>query len=881
MKFYNKIIIIAIFLINSNILLADTEEICIKEPNSFEYNSPDDLLNQDKFKIIENSRCWHVYSIKDNIGIYENEALTKTISHNSSFLDKFKVIRRKEDHPNFFYVSGSSVSGWAKITDFVTLRHAYQDKNRISYKALIVNRVDSVSKDISNSIIARSSPNTSAKQYEEIKVLELPYVYSFYPSIKKPTYVLIGKKSYFVPYQDDENGQNSIKKVILGWVPFERVILWNTREAFEPNTERKYPIYYFKEKKDLVDYYNKEYQNDITPTCDHIPSDDLLSAHQETVKRIESKPCQYYININREALPDAAFRYPIFKDNTPTEKKYKGNLFYIGIPDTKAPSVALNNINNNMPTGRDIVFLIDATRSMEQYIPLVIKIVFKIMEEFKQKTEQFYEQYGKHGNDFHNELRFGIFVYRDPACGTGEFEKIIDLTQRSKKISSALYQINTPPCGDEFGSTYYLESLYLGIGKTIKNVDWNENSLKKIIVIGDAGDIENADQNGDSDNSKKIADLLSDQNISLNAIQIINTPDLSKFDEEKAKLAKQLFKKAQKDFSKDILSIINNFAMNDKKILELPRVRDFFKENYDKYTNEIQDLIAETTYDEKRDDICWKISKDRWSIDCLKVNKDLTKKDKAKFTKKVNDSIKELSHQLYQTRDILEQIKAKNKIVCYEQSNNSYRPEITRSVLMELIKRIGKSKAYNKKKVWSVDQIIEEGAKELDKYLKSDPKFFTKAYALFKHPKKMSEDPNQFIKKIFINKTDLETLHDIVRTILEVYQGVPPTNILVDLWKVLVRKITKEQFDPKQEYSKSIKQYIDIHMGIKLKSEHPFLTYTYKEIEQGKVLKTDFDAFINQLMNCKEKIYNLLYNEKISNKIVYEDYFWINASDLL
>ena len=878
MKFYYKIFFIAIFLINSKILLA---KLCVGIPNSFKYNSTNDLLNQKQLDtIFIPDECWNVFSIKENINIYKSEELKKIINNDSLFLDRFEVISRGKEDVNVLRVkkvSDTAVSGWAKITDFITLPHAYRDENKISYKAMIVNKVDSLSKDIKNSIIARSSPDTSAKQYgQDINVLQLPYVYSFYPSINNPNYILIGKNSFFLPSLEDENDPYSIKKVILGWIPFERVILWNTREAFEPNTERVYPIYCFKEKKDLIDYYNAEYPNEITPICGHIPSDDLLSAHIDIVKNIESEPCQY--SINREAMPDDVFRYPIFKDNTPTEKKYKGNLFYIGIPDAKSPPVILKNII--MPTGRDIVFLIDATKSMEDFIPLVIHIVLEMMEEFRQKTEdlyQSYEQYRIDRDPFHNELRFGIFVYRDPSCGTKEIEKIINLTQNSKKILLALDSIKTPICGDKFGSTYYLESLYLGIKKTIGFVDWTPNSMRKIIVIGDAGDIQNADLNEDSGTSKKIAELLCEKKISLSAIQIINHPDLNNsFNEDNAKKAKTLFTNAQKNFSKDILSIINNIARNEKNKLE--NFREFYKEEYDEVKNEIKDLISETTYDKKREEICWKISKGRWSIDCLEVGKDY----KNNFTKKVKTLTRELSKELYQTRDILEKIMAKNKIVYFQQSDEkSYRPDIARGVITDLIKRIGKNKAGSNKESWSEEKIIQEGTKELIYYLEKNPNFFTTAYVLFKHPKKMSEESKQFIKKIFINRKDLQSLHEIISLIIDRYQGIAHPNTLLDLWEELLKKITKEKLNTKQKYSESINQLIYIHMGIKLKSEHPFLTHTRKEILQGKIYKTNINDFLMTLRNCEKKISNLLENKKKSHKIFYEEYYWVNASDLL
>jgi len=887
MKLYYSLILIVIFLFQTSLLLAENNSQCEWMPDPFEYNSPDELLNKEEGKIKTMPlNCWYVFAIKDNIELYKSQEkkTKKKLSREIEFLERFKVTDKIK---NDIYVendSDTAISGWGALTDFVSLSQACKRDNRISYKALIVNKVKDMKEEFNNKLIARCSPSPEARQNGNyINVLNIAYIYSFYPNIKNPTYLLIGNKSYYHSFyetiEEVQYKKDSINNVILGWIPFDRAMLWNTREAFKPNKNRIHPIYYFHKKEYLIDYYSN-YSNDITPTCDNIPtckknSDHILVIHPDKVKKIQksSTEPEIYTNIfETKEWPQGAFQFPIIDEEVEDKsfkKAFEKDIFCIGIPAAKSP--LLENIK--MPTGRDIVFLIDATKSMSNFIPLVIEIVSDIMNKFYQKREDSIKR---------NDLRFGIFVYRDPVCefiGVEEVETLIDLTKNEKDISSALKDINIPICHEnEESAAYFVESLYRGIEETINRADWQPDSMRKIIVIGDAGDIKNVDTVDNSIlslTSKKIADLLSKKNISISAIQIIdNKIEKYKFEQQRK------FVEAQQFFCKNICSIINRISQNEKKKLE--RFREPLQDEFDEIDNNFKQLINKTDDIINSSDICVPISESRWSLDCLDVDLD-DESYKFDLGQKVRILTKELSQQLYQTKDILNKIITKDKIVystLSDQSDKIYKPQLVPGVLEKLVKRIGKSKARKQ----DSDDIIQLGIDALNDYIRDDPKFFTKAYVLYNTPNINFNNHKQpqFIKTIFLQENEVEEIYRPLVEIIERRGGGVTKRFLMELWKDLVLAITGEAFKPAadKQKSKSLQEIFYNHKGIKLPSNHKFLTVTYKELEQGVFKANDYTNFRKYFMDCKKRLEKILGSNNESYNIFEDKYYWLENSDL-
>ncbi|KPA15763.1 conserved hypothetical protein, secreted [Candidatus Magnetomorum sp. HK-1] len=827
----------------------------LKAPNPFKYNSPEELWDVASPSIETILNDWYVFANQDDFFLYEDMS-SKNQVHKTSFLEKYKVIEKKS---RFLFVEtydDLKIRGWGNIENFITIPHALRTANTITYKALLVNRLKPIEGNV-NTVIPLRSPSPKAKSYgPEIKILEFANIYSFYPDQKDPEYLLIGKLDVFFPLAPDRYS-HSVKRVLLGWVPAERVLIWNTREALQPNPKRKHPIYYFKKKDDLVSYYNNN-QTDVFPSNKVIPScedsNNILVISPDNENTIDKKK-----------WPFDAFRYAVI------DKSNINEPFHIGI--SNAIPAVIQVIEGSMPTGRDVVFLVDATKSMEKYIPLAIKIAKKIMNDFREKQKIQREGIEKLDVDLpQNDLRFGIAVYRDYKCQSDVFEIIGELTCDQDNVNSYLKNIKTTICHETEGDpAYYPEALFRGIKDAAIAMNWNSKAMKQIILIGDAG---NDSRNMDHLTSKKIANVLVQKNISFSAIQIINVP----FNDD--------YESAQRSFCKDIRLIINGIASE-----ELIKAVNFDKQelmvqetDYKLIKKEIQSIVDKTSSNTCCiHKVCCPVSKSRWSLECLNVDDSY----QDQFNRQVEFQIQNLAQQLYETKDLLEKIRIKDKIIFKTDPNTpnySFRPQLMLGILSELIHKLGANVAKEKfpNKDHSQEMIIKLGINELNEYLNEAPEFFTDAYVMYRRPgKTYKNDPDQFEKMVLFQKKEIEKLLFPLSFLEDNYQcQIHPENIKT-IWIEFLKGIIGVTDSKYVDKSKSMKELYEKQYGISLRSKHPLLSISYKEICQNltNYESETLDQLGVYLCECQDKLKNIYHNSKYFSMFG-QKYLWVEASIL-
>ena len=178
--------------------------------------------------------------------------------------------------------NGIEEVGWVDIEAMLILDYAYRDpKSTITHKGVLINDPEAISENSLqniNIVFPLYAPKSGAQEIVEnrIRILDFLNIYQYHYTHKPDPltkvnskvvdYVLIGKK-LSLPWErslensvrdlnSEKRTLNPIKSVILGWVPRARLMLWETREAIEPNPERKQPIYYFRHSKDLEKFYD-------------------------------------------------------------------------------------------------------------------------------------------------------------------------------------------------------------------------------------------------------------------------------------------------------------------------------------------------------------------------------------------------------------------------------------------------------------------------------------------------------------------------------------------------------------------------------------------------------------------------------------------------
>ena len=850
-------------------------------PDPYLYKRPSEIWDKEKFEGMM-MNPWVVFAAREGLRLYHQADETSRVTYTALFLDIFEVMQKKGRYIFVENDAAPEIKGWGRIEQFIILPHAIKTKHSITHKAVLINKLQRIQGSI-NIVNPLNAPHKKATPTgKQLKILEFANIYLYYPSERNPTYVLLGKKPFFYPFE--ENAIGSVENTILGWVPAERVFTWDTREAFQPSKDRKNPIYYFSNKKDMLSYYQKHPDDNKFPTCDNVPTCKSQKDQELLVisPDIDSK-------IDRSPWPPEAFRYAILEQGTDS-----GQPFLIGVPGaTPDISRITQHIEKQSKVSevRDVVFLIDATKSMEPYLVLAGKIAKKIMDKFRLKKEKLKEI---------GELRFGAAIYRDYADELPyQYEVVEDLTTQVRLMKNRLEHISVRRNFERPNDpAYYPEAVFQGIVHCVRGMNWKQGSRKLVIHIGDAG---NHSRGQDRFKENDIARLLVDNDISYSAILITSETN------NKGRIY------ARKLFCKQTRTIINETAqiwweevakMENDRILPVEKAIEI-KEDLEKLIDSAGALDCCQS-----DLSCCPCGDRRWTLRCVSTDHD--------YERTISKQIDKLANQLFEVKSMLEifrtgripslakkqQIK---KVETPKETSVSYRPQLMPGVVKSLVKRIGEdliSRMNDKNVRHKASQILGSdmvnnlsnpnirkeairklGTHELSKYLKADAQFFTRAYVMLKRPgKKYKNDPDQMTKMVIFQRKELERLLQPLTIFKEKYHcQLHPGNIK-RIWRdfmlAIIGESDEEYIDPEIKNA-SFEELYKQQYGIALRKKHPLLKISYVNIDAGMIPSgIDIGALQKYLCHSQRQLKKLYDSSERFFKVFGDEYIWVEA-DLL
>ena len=854
-------------------------------PDPYLYKRPSEIWDKDKFEGMM-MNPWVVFAAREGLRLYQQADETSRVTYTALFLDKFEVTQKKGRYIFVENDAAPEIKGWGRIEQFIILPHAIKTKHSITHKAVLINKLKRIQGSV-NIVNPLNAPHQKATPTgKQLKILEFANIYLYYPSERNPTYVLLGKKPFFYPFEETAIG--SVDNTILGWVPAERVFTWDTREAFQPGNNRKHPIYYFSKKEDLLSYYKSHPKDNEFPTCKNVPSckknknegkdSELLVVSPDVGKKIDRSP-----------WPPESFRYAILEQSSDPSQP-----FLIGVPGaTPDISRITQHIEKQSKVSevRDVVFLIDATKSMEPYLILAGKIAKKIMDKFRLKKEKLKEI---------GELRFGAAIYRDYADELPyQYEVVEDLTTQvrlmKKRLGNIAVRRNFERPNDP---AYYPEAVFQGIVHSIRGMNWKQGSRKLIIHIGDAG---NHSRGQDRYKEKDIARLFVDHDISYSSILITSdTKNVGRIS-------------ARKLFCKQTRTIINETAqiwweevakMENDRILPVEKAIEI-KEDLEKLIENASDTDCC-----KNDLSCCPCGDRRWTLRCVSTDHD--------YERTISKQIDKLANQLFEVKSMLEIFRtgripslAKKQPVkkapTPQKTSVSYRPQLMPGVVKSLVKRIGEdliSRLNDKdvsqkallilgnemmKKIDNPDvrkeAISKLGTHELSKYLKADAQFFTRAYVMLKRPgQAYKNDPDQMTKMVIFQRKELERLLQPLTIFKEKYHcQLHPGNIK-RIWRdfmlAIIGESDEEYIDPNIKNA-SFEELYKQQYGIALRKNHPLLKISYANIDGGMIPKgIDIGALQKYLCNSQRQLKKLYDSNERFFKVFGDEYIWVEADVL-
>ena len=505
---------IRLFFILGFLLLPVTgkaEYLC--RPSLTDTLNPYEMIDQEMRPVTGHCHPWEVYANKDGAPITDvNKNLYIGLS--TRFLEPFVALRKYEDlievcpQDDFDYDKKecrAKKRGWISMKDLLLLRMALRNKQKIYQKAFIKVKVDEMIgqdsvKNDAKILCFRSGPGPIGAEIGSYRSLsskdDIPkignlfyYIFSVaFENDKKKLFTgssLISLADYFLLGNSITSNEDNLKNNILGWLPKESVVPWETRQALEMVEKRSIPVHKFATEQDLNMYFR-------TPISQReIYLDELIKN-----KRAEKDTGVDPVFTGQMLRP---LILKLVKHN-PGELPLESALIgYTGDLLIKGGGEKIQKIDKNILTDLalisegtkhvDVFFLIDGTTSMEPVISLAAKTITKIRKELNQ----------------YNDLKIFIraAIYRDDKAGIREYQIWHGKGDPAQWLSSVDIRMN--PADD------YRESLFEGIFRSVK--DWkfsHPRSVRLLVILGDAGD------NGRSSNltnSNEVARLLMKQQI--------------------------------------------------------------------------------------------------------------------------------------------------------------------------------------------------------------------------------------------------------------------------------------------------------------------------------------------------------------------------------
>ncbi len=445
---------------------------------TYEYRNSDEAINY-----------WRAYSDRGNNELY----MMPNGRKNRKSLDFMQQVYITGRQGNWLKVSvfedlngdlAYVEKGWLPASNLLLNSYAISNEKSITKKGLVLVNLDDVASFRKIVKAAEQGqelkkynffydPQTTQKKGNETE-LEIRYVLKELPGVK-----LLSKNDRI-----DNISESDRKYNVNGWMKNVNITDWDTRVCLETTYGEEYAEVYT--DKDIPVFIEK---SQLTSFVDN--------NIQKPVEQI------YTHQIKNTRKPTIMMRMPILENYEGTDMKKVATLGSVSGKSgderneikarAKEAIEDLRTKRNNL----NIVFVVDATSSMDDFFPAVKRGIERIIA-----LNQ--ERYKK-------EMRFSIAVYRDYADGEKAFENI-PLTDDIQQIYNFLARVRIGSVGKARE-----EAVFNGMIEGMKRSRMDPDQSNVVVLIGDAGNVLN-----DARGLKRsmVSDLLVQYHASLVTFQV-------------------------------------------------------------------------------------------------------------------------------------------------------------------------------------------------------------------------------------------------------------------------------------------------------------------------------------------------------------------------
>lgn len=443
-------------------------------------NGNDYELTQFRKEKKETALAWWVFADREGVEVYKDPRQGSEVVNRLGLGEHLVVLDEKDVFLRVAKVKGANASdnpelGWVRKSELLLWNYPMTERNTgIDIKAFIVNTQD---------FIAENKKSGSIAKVKDIyKIYDSPYATE--PRQTGNLYEVL-----FV-FKYDENTQRYLisnnyglndDDQLLGWVNANRVQLWETALALEPNFTEKAVA----ERQNRDDFHSRVFLNPNEANrflrgdnVQHLVMRDVVRDDLEGLVIPElTGSGETYLRYEGSLA-----RFPLF--NVLEETYECGVLGKLTVGNTKLlpgqTDVRLAHAEKKFAQrekglrNMNVVFVIEAGREMRPYIERINDIIDDVNEELDPEERA--------------DLDFGAVVYSDIYCDNQRPEEVIHSLIKvtdQKKFKAQLETVNYIPTGPVDG----YQASYFALDYAVRNAGMNPGENNIVVHLGSQPDL--------------------------------------------------------------------------------------------------------------------------------------------------------------------------------------------------------------------------------------------------------------------------------------------------------------------------------------------------------------------------------------------------------
>ena len=367
--------------------------------------------------------------------------------------------------------------GWVNKDMVVLQQDALKDEvTTILRKAMIVNKPETLGKATADFSPEKagvlSAPDDSASVRRTFQLYNVFFVYA-----ETDTHLLVGSGPQF---SADEDVPGAADKVVQGWLPKDRAIQWNTREAFE--WDRPSTLLEARPRRSFrgLIWENDTAANSWLQGAEGQGSEPTSELAQQVLFREALGP-----NAVSKLLSPKDVRFPIL--GKPTRDPATDNKLYkVAWVDSSVGREIYAKMDEAQEAVRnlDVLVVIDDTDTMDPYFPAAAKAIEGILNGV----------HTAHGQGPESHLRVAVAYYADDGIDPQTNRPNSLVPFKPMRLVSIIHQNEINKLIEEVkghhsqGGGDAPESVFHGIIHAIDGAYFNPYHQQLVIAIGDMGD---------------------------------------------------------------------------------------------------------------------------------------------------------------------------------------------------------------------------------------------------------------------------------------------------------------------------------------------------------------------------------------------------------